>query len=282
MMLYTQIDTIPEDYIRNKVNEFLTEDFPNGDVTTDYLPPREISAEVQAQEDFVLAGSITTKLFFPNCRIELFHNDSDMVRENQIIAKIHGNAGIILRSERAYLNLLQRMSGIATQTKKYTEKAELYGVKILDTRKTTPGLRLFEKYSVRQGGGYNHRLDLSSGILIKDNHIQAAGSITNAIKILRTKGSNLPLEIEVENQEQIQEALENDVTAFLLDNMSREETIISVNMIRKKLGNNCFIESSGGMNLRNFEKYLDTGIDAISIGGLTHSVKSSDIHIEFE
>lgn len=281
-MQYTQIDTISEDYIQSKINEFLREDFPNGDITTDILPYREICAIVQAQEEFVLSGNITTKYFFPDCRIELLCNDSEIVSENQIIAKINGNVGIILRSERAYLNLLQRMSGIATQTKKFTSKADLYNVKILDTRKTTPGLRLFEKYSVRQGGGYNHRLDLSSGILIKDNHIRAAGSITNAINIIRTQNNNLPIEVEVENREQILEALENNGSAFLLDNMNRYETIDAVKLIRTKLGQNCFIESSGGINLNNFENYLDTGIDAISIGGLTHSVKSADIHIEFE
>ena len=178
------------------------------------------------------------------------------------------------------LNILQRLCGIATHTKQYVDLASPFNVKILDTRKTTPGMRLFEKYAVKCGGGYNHRFDLSSGVLIKDNHIQSAGSITQALKKIDKK---YWIELEVDTLEQIYEGLENEVNGFLLDNMNPKKVKEAVAIIRSdKSGNEIFIEASGGINLTNIKPYLNTGIDAISIGALTHQVQSSDIKLEFK
>jgi nicotinate-nucleotide pyrophosphorylase (carboxylating) len=158
-----------------------------------------------------------------------------------------------------------------------------YNVRILDTRKTIPGLRLFEKYAVTVGGGWNHRLDLSSGILIKDNHIQAAGGITNAVNKIRKKNYNLPIELEVENLKQIKEGLNAGVDGFLLDNMTPVNIRKCVSIIRSHPnGKTIFIEASGGITLKTLPDYVNTGIDAVSVGALTHSAKAANIHIEFE
>ncbi len=294
MMEYEQIKKLPEEYIIKKINEFLSEDMPEGDATTNaifsnsvnnsQLPTlNSITAFLQAEEDLIFAGEQTLEYFFDGkSQIELKFKDGDKVKNGEIIAVIKGRTDIILSHERVMLNLLQRLCGIATLTNKYAEIAKPYDVKILDTRKTTPGLRLFEKYAVTVGGGYNHRLDLSSGILIKDNHIKAAGGIKEAIEMLRNNNpKNLKIEIEVENMDEIQEALKIGVDGFLLDNMSPEMIAEIVKFIRTEANNDIFIEASGGINLNNLEQYVKTGVNAISSGALTHSVKGANIHLEF-
>ncbi|MFH1052701.1 MAG: carboxylating nicotinate-nucleotide diphosphorylase [bacterium] len=294
MIEYEQIKKLPEEYIIKKINEFLAEDMPDGDATTNAIfsntlnnpqptTHNSITAFLQAEEDLIFAGEQTLEYFFDgNSQIDLKFKDGDKVKNGEIIAVIKGRTDIILSHERVMLNLLQRLCGIATLTNKYAEIAKPYNVKILDTRKTTPGLRLFEKYAVTVGGGFNHRLDLSSGILIKDNHIKAAGGIKQAIEMLRNNNpKNLKIEIEVENKEEINEALEIGVDGFLLDNMSPSTISKMVEYIRDNAGEDVFIEASGGINLSNLGEYVKTGVNAISSGALTHSVKGSNIHLEF-
>jgi nicotinate-nucleotide pyrophosphorylase (carboxylating) len=289
MIEYTQIRKLPEDYIIRKIKEFLDEDLPDGDITTEsifkkhHYSKNHITAILQAEEDLIFAGEQLLPYFFDNkCEIKLFAQDGNTIKNNEVIAEINGLSDLILSRERVMLNLLQRLCGIATLTKKYSDIAKPYSVKILDTRKTTPGLRLFEKYAVTVGGGYNHRLDLSSGILIKDNHIKAAGGIKNAIELAKSNKKNLKVEIEVENLQEIKEALEVGVDGFLLDNMNPQKTKEMVNFIRSNGNKEIFIESSGGINLENLKDYVTTGVNAISSGALTHSVKSSNIHLEFK
>lgn len=285
MIEYPQTTVLPEDYVRRKINEFLQEDIPEGDKTSEpvFDDKNRIRAVIQTEDEIVLSGINLLSYFFEDCDIDIFYKDGDFVKKDVIIASVKGRTAELLKKERIFLNLVQRMSGIATMTRKFSMIAKPHNVKILDTRKTTPGLRLFEKYSVVVGGGFNHRMDLSSGILIKDNHIEAAGSISEAIKKIKSKNFNLPIEIEVENEDQIREALSSGIDGFLLDNMSREQTFAAVNLIRNAPGgHNIFIESSGGINLKNIRNYVDTGVNAISIGALTHSVQAADIHIEFE
>jgi len=285
MIEYEQISTLPEDYILRKIDEFLQEDTPDGDITTEgiYVSSHKVKAIIQAEDDLVLAGANCLPYFFYSGFVKQNFNDGDFVQNGAIIAVIETDAAEILTKERTILNLMQRLSGIATFTSKYAAIAKKHNVKILDTRKTTPGLRLFEKYAVTMGGGFNHRLDLSSGILIKDNHIQAAGSITNALKTIKSKNFGLSIELEVENEDQIKEALNCGLDGFLLDNMNRERTISAVKLIRSyPNGKEIFIESSGGINLTNLLDYVDTGINAISIGALTHSAMGANIHMEFE
>lgn len=284
-MEYTQHKQLSNEYIVAKIADFLAEDMPDGDKTTkDTIPERvTISAEIQSGEELVFAGEkIIPHCFGENCQTTLNHNDGDYLLNGDVIGVVTGPAREILSRERVMLNLIQRLCGIATLTLEYAEIANPFNVKILDTRKTTPGLRLFEKYAVAVGGGYNHRLNLSDGILIKDNHIIAAGSVTKAIESVRKAGAGLPLEIEVDNINQIREALETNVDGFLLDNMNPQTIKESVSLIRaSENGNDIFIEASGGITLKNIHPFLETGIDAISIGALTHQAVSKDIRLNF-
>lgn len=284
MIEYPQIVSLSVSYVQNKIKEFLLEDAPEGDKTSlaIFRSNEKTSAIIQSQEDMVVSGLDFISYFFDDkTKIETYFKDGDFVPSNSQMAKISGYSIEILSKERVILNLLQRLSGIATLTSKFVEIARPYNVKVLDTRKTTPGLRLFEKYAVRCGGGFNHRLDLSSGILIKDNHISAAGSIGKAIKKVFENCYPMKIEVEVDNLQQILEALETGVDGFLLDNMNPDTIRKAVKMIRAYPGgNDIFIEASGGINLDNLHSYIDTGIDAISSGSLTHSAKSSNIHME--
>lgn len=286
MIKYEQIIDIPENIIKSKINEYFSEDMPNGDKTSDPIfENNEItSAYFQAEDDLVLSGSILLKHFFNSSfSIDIIKKDGDFIKNGDVFAKITGSAREILSKERIILNLMQRMSGVATMTAKYVTIAKPYNVRILDTRKTTPGLRIFEKYSVAIAGGQNHRYNLSSGILIKDNHIKASGSITSAINKIKSKNFDLPIEIEVENDDQIIEALKCGVDGLLLDNYSPDQLYDVMDLIRNKLSNKyVFVEASGGINLSNLKDYVKTGIDAISSGALTHSVKSANIHLEIE
>ncbi len=287
MIEYPQQLHLPKDYLIRKANEFLAEDAPDGDKTTLGTVDSSIvsKAAIQAEEDLIFAGEALFDVFFDTDTFTVKRNysDGEKVQQGGIICEIAGPSAEILQKERVLLNIIQRLCGISTLTKKYVDIANPYNVKILDTRKTTPGLRLFEKYAVAVGGGYNHRLDLSSGILIKDNHIMAAGGVANAIEKLKRKGFGLPIELEVDNFSQIAEGIRAGADGFLLDNMSPEQTYEAVELIRSNPGGqDYFIESSGGITLDIIGEYARTGINAVSIGALTHSVAASEIHMEFE
>lgn len=282
-MLYKQITKIPSNFIIKKINEFLLEDIPNKDLTTDNIFLNDtniISAKLLAKNDLVLAGEILLDYFFSKEQIKRNFKDGEKVKKGEYIAEIKTTSSDILKKERVLLNLIQRMSGIATITNIYAEKLKESGIKILDTRKTTPGLRYFEKYAVQCGGGTNHRFDLSSAVMIKDNHIACAGSISKAIEMILEAKVDAPIEIEVDTLEQLDEVLKYPIDSILLDNFDREMTIEAVKVIRKKQIKNIVIESSGGITLENISDYIGTGIDAISSGALTHSVKAADISLD--
>ena len=285
MIEYPQHKKLSDEYIIGKIADFLVEDIPNGDITTESTTPdnSEITAEIHAVEKLVFAGSeIISHCFGQNCQVTINHKNGAMLSKGDVIGVVTGSTREILARERIMLNLIQRLCGIATLSHEYAEIAKPSNVKILDTRKTTPGLRLFEKYAVAIGGAFNHRLNLSDGILIKDNHIVAAGSVTNAIISARKKGIHLPLELEVDNFDQIHEALKTGVDGFLLDNMKPETIRSAVSIIRaSQNGEDVFIEASGGITLENIHPYLDTGINAISIGALTHQAVSKNIRLDF-
>ena len=285
MIEYPQHKKLSDEYIIGKIADFLVEDIPNGDITTESTTPdnSEITAEIHAVEKLVFAGSeIIPHCFGKNCQVTINHKNGAMLSKGDVIGVVTGSAREILSHERIMLNLIQRLCGIATLSHEYAEIAKPSNIKILDTRKTTPGLRLFEKYAVAIGGAFNHRLNLSDGILIKDNHIVAAGSVTNATISARKKGIHLPLELEVDNFDQIHEALKTGVDGFLLDNMKPETIRSAVSIIRaSQNGEDVFIEASGGITLENIHPYLDTGINAISIGALTHQAVSKNIRLDF-
>ena len=285
MIEYPQHKKLSDEYIIGKITCFLAEDIPNGDITTESTTSddSEITAEIHAAEKLIFAGSeIIPHCFGEKCQVKINHKNGAMLSNGDVIGVVTGSAREILSRERVMLNLIQRLCGIATLSHEYAEIANPFNVKILDTRKTTPGLRLFEKYAVAIGGAFNHRLNLSHGILIKDNHIIAAGSVTNAIESARKKGIHLPLELEVDNFDQIHEALKIRVDGFLLDNMKPETIRSAVSIIRdSENGEDVFIEASGGITLENIHPYLDTGINAISIGALTHQAISKNIRLDF-
>ena len=266
-----------------KIKSWLAEDMPYGDATSDPLFPdsHQSTGTFVAKEDGCVAGLLVAQRVFKvlsdHVTMTVIVDEGDRVTKGTPIAKISGRTRDILKGERLALNLMQRMSGIATMTHKYAEKLEGTGTRIVDTRKTTPGLRELEKYAVRMGGGYNHRFNLSDGVMLKDNHIEAAGSITNAFAQVRASLSHMTkIEVEVENLEQFEEALTAGAEVILLDNMDTETMSKAVAMKRGDV----VLEASGNITIERLAEIAATGVDIISSGALTHSVKSLDISLD--
>lgn len=277
-MEYFSIDAI--------LKNALLEDIGHGDITTSSIisPEHKSTAVLIAKEDFILAGipfaEKIFKLINPEIRFKTNKKDSDRVKKGAVIATIRGNTRSLLMTERVALNLLQRLSGIATLTNRFIKCVNGLPVKIVDTRKTTPGLRFFEKYAVRVGGGHNHRFGLFDGILIKDNHIVAGGGIKNTVRSARQKAHPLlKVEVEAKNIRGVREVLSAGADAIMLDNMSLKEIKRAVKIIRQKRPET-IIEASGNVNRENVRKIAETGVDLISIGALTHSAPAVDISMK--
>ncbi len=285
MIAYTQYTKLDAEYVLERIRFFLEEDIPDGDKTTlgTVSPNKKVTAEIQAVESLVFSGNeVIPHCFDDDSAVHIPVKDGDELMPGDIIGHVIGKAASILSRERVMLNLIQRLCGIATQAKVYAELARPYGVKILDTRKTTPGLRLLEKYAVTCGGGYNHRSNLSDGVLIKDNHLKSVESVRVAVQNIRKLDTNLPIELEVDTFEQIHDGLAAGVDGFLLDNMHPNQIREAIQLIRNFAGgDSIFVEASGGITLDNLHGYLDTGVNAISIGALTHQIRSKDIRLEF-
>jgi nicotinate-nucleotide pyrophosphorylase (carboxylating) len=285
LIAYTQYTKLDAEYVLERIRFFLEEDIPDGDKTTlaTVSPNKKVTAEIQAVESLVFSGNeVIPHCFDDDSAVHIPVKDGDELMPGDIIGHVIGKAASILSRERVMLNLIQRLCGIATQAKVYAELARPYGVKILDTRKTTPGLRLLEKYAVTCGGGYNHRSNLSDGVLIKDNHLKSVESVRVAVQNIRKLDTNLPIELEVDTFEQIHDGLAAGVDGFLLDNMHPNQIREAIQLIRNFAGgDSIFVEASGGITLDNLHGYLDTGVNAISIGALTHQIRSKDIRLEF-
>lgn len=270
-------------FLRKKILEFLEEDIGYKDITTDSLNiDRNIEAFYIAKEDGIMAGLDFAKEVFDvigSCKFEKFKKDGDSVNKSDILAIVYGNGKSILKGERVSLNILQRLSGIATLTNRYVEKIKDTGVKLLDTRKTTPGFRAFEKYAVLVGGGYNHRFSLYDMVMIKDNHIKLVGSIKDAvIQIKKNVSPMVKIEVEVSNFEELNEALLTEADVIMLDNMSVEDVKKSVEIVnRRKL-----VEVSGNITIDNIREYALAGPDFISTGAIVHSAKWLDISLKFK
>lgn len=283
---YRQIDFLDPDFVIEKLAYFLAEDIPDRDITSEifYENEQRSRAFLENEEEIIFAGKQILEQIPSLSRepvyLQFNFNDGDKVEPYSKIVELDGPTKFLLKIERTILNLLQRLCGIATNTRKFVEKVRPYNVQILDTRKTTPGLRVFEKYAVRCGGGVNHRLNLSEGILIKDNHIIAAGSIAKAVELIRMQYPLHFVEVEVENQMQLFEALLLKVDGILLDNFAPQDLREAVIFARSK-NPDIFLEASGGITLDTVEEYAKTGVDAISIGALTHSAKAVKMHLEF-
>jgi nicotinate-nucleotide pyrophosphorylase (carboxylating) len=271
------------------ISQAFREDIGDGDHSSLACVPKNAQgkAKLIVKDDGVLAGIELAKQIFnfydKNLKIEVFIQDGTFVKKGDIAFEIQGSSRSILATERLVLNFMQRMSGIATQTNKIVKLVEKYPTRILDTRKTTPGLRLIEKWAVRIGGGHNHRIGLYDMIMLKDNHIDYAGGIKNAIsqahEYLKNTGKKLKIEVEVRNEIELAEVLEiGGVDRIMLDNFSPERIIESLKIIPKTYE----IEASGGITIDNIESYAKTGVDFISIGALTHSFKSLDMSLKAE
>ena len=281
-MLYSQIKEISKKTIRQKLKEFFEEDDIKNDITTNtFVEKKEnIKANFVAEFEGVFCGEkIIENAFSKKVRTTTFIKDGLKVKDGHLLATVVGPAEEILRKERVVLNLIQRMCGIATETNRYAQKAFRKNIKILDTRKTTPGIRVFEKYASKCGGGTNHRFNLSKGVMIKDNHIGANKSINSIFEKL--KKINAPIQIEIDTLKQLQKVLEYKIDAVLLDNMNSSEIKECIKAI-KESGKKIFIEVSGGINYKTLNKYLIKGVDAISIGATIHQATFKNIKLEFE
>lgn len=276
MLNYDQIDKV--------IRLSLEEDMPFGDITTENIIPEEScsSARFIAKEDGILAGMpVVERTFYlidPRVKLEILCADGSAVHKGDVIARVEGPTSAILKGERTALNLLQRLSGVATRTQGLARLIADTPAKVVDTRKTTPGLRYLEKYAVRVGGGQNHRFSLSDGVLIKDNHIAAAGGIRPAVAAVRGKiPHTIRIEVEVESLEMVSEALEAGADIIMLDNMSEDQMAEAVKIIAGR----ALTEASGDIDEDRIRRVAETGVDIISVGRITHSVKSLDISLKF-
>jgi nicotinate-nucleotide pyrophosphorylase (carboxylating) len=271
--------------LKQFIREVLNEDIGAGDLTTEALVPpgHRSSCLFIAKQTGVVAGLPVAELVFqeldPSCRFTPLVDEGTEVDKGTAIARISGPTRAILTGERVALNLMQRMSGIATLTRALVKQLEGLNCKVLDTRKTTPGLRQLEKYAVRVGGGINHRYGLSHGVMIKDNHIAMAGGLGRAIELVRKRvGHMVQIEVEADTLEQVKEILKYDVDAILLDNMDPDTLREAVKLI----GGRVFTEASGGITPETIRKVAETGVDAVSLGWITHSANALDISLDFE
>ncbi len=265
---------------KKQLSQFLAEDIGKGDITSNLLPKKKISVKIISRENAIVAGTSYAKEIFriKGCNTRILKKDGSKIKPNQTIMVITGNAGSILTCERTALNLLTRMSGIATQTnalvKKIPKKTKLYA-----TRKTASGLRYFDKEAVEIGGGKKHRLTLDEMIMIKDNHIAIEGSLLSLIK--KTKKKYKKFEVEVENTSDAVLAAKEGATIIMLDNFSPVQIKKTIQVLKnQKLRNKVMLEASGGINSKNISKYGQTGVDIISVGSITNSVKGIDMSLE--
>ena len=261
----------------------LQEDISSEDVTTNAVMREAVQGEVDliCKQDGIIAGldvfERTFKLLDKDTRVEFFCQDGDAVQNGQLMAKVYGDIRVLLSGERVALNYLQRMSGIATYTHNMVQLFEGTSTKLLDTRKTTPNMRIFEKYAVRVGGGHNHRYNLSDGVLLKDNHIGAAGSVTKAVQMAKEYAPFVrKIEVEVETLDMVKEAVEAGADIIMLDNMTAEEMREAIRIIDGRAETEC----SGNVTKENVERLTALGVDYISSGALTHSAPILDISLK--
>ncbi|MCR2032167.1 carboxylating nicotinate-nucleotide diphosphorylase [Anaerofustis stercorihominis] len=261
----------------------IEEDITSEDITTNAVMRESKTGEVDliCKEDGIIAGlevfKRTFELLDENTKVEFYVKDGDKVKNKDLMGKVTGDIKVLLSGERTALNYLQRMSGIATYTSKVASLLEGSKTKLLDTRKTTPNMRIFEKYAVKVGGGYNHRYNLSDGILLKDNHIGAAGGVKKAIEMAKEYAPFVrKVEVEVENLNMLKEALDAGADIIMLDNMTKEDMIEAVKLCKGKAVTEC----SGNVTKENIKQLTDIGVDYISSGALTHSAKILDISLK--
>jgi len=269
--------------IKKELLRFISEDIQGGDITSVLLPKKKIKAKIISRQEGVLAGvKFAGDIFrLKGCNVKIIKKDGAKLKSNQIILQISGNAGTVLSCERTALNLLSRMSGIATQTNFLVSKIRKINTKtkLYSTRKTAPGLRFFDKEAIMIGGGHKHRMSLNDMVMIKDNHLLVTNSMEGIIKNARKRHKHV--EVEVENQRDAILAASSGATIAMLDNFSPVQIKKTITALqKKKLRNKVKLEASGGINSKNIAAYAKTGVDMISVGSITNSVKSLDLSLE--
>ena len=274
------------EYIAATVRTALDEDVGSGDLTAQLIPADRVStATVITREDATLCGQAWFDEVFrqvdPRARVTWKAADGERVRANQMLCQLSGPARALLTGERTALNFLQALSGTATETSRYAEALKGTQCRVLDTRKTIPGLRLAQKYAVRCGGGTNHRIGLFDAILVKENHIAAAGSIPAAVAEARKLSDKVMVEVEVENLDELQQTLDAKVDRILLDNFSHEDMKTAVRITRAHRNTGIELEASGNMSLQTLRSVAETGVDFISVGGLTKHLRAVDLSMRF-
>ncbi|MDR4948726.1 carboxylating nicotinate-nucleotide diphosphorylase [Neobacillus cucumis] len=269
--------------LRSQLEEFFIEDIGEQDLTTDLIFSEQTQGKIVflSKDEGVFCGEEIIKTGFQllnhDITVELFVKDGQAIEKGQELAHVSGKITDLLKGERVVLNLIQRMSGIATLTQKTVHTLDSGHTKVCDTRKTTPGLRMLEKYAVRCGGGFNHRFGLYDAVMIKDNHISFAGSITKAVEAVRSKaGHMVKVEVEVETEEQVLEAVKAGADVIMFDNRTPDEVKEFIKLVPASI----ITEASGGIQLTNIAEYRDTGVDYISLGYLTHSYRALDISVK--
>ena len=271
-----------EQSIQLNIQQALQEDIGDGDITALLTPEDEqATATIISREDMILAGqpwvNALIAAFDPSVEITWLKNDGDLVRANETIFKLSGSARSLLTVERPALNFVQTLSAVATKTAEYVKQLDGLNTKLLDTRKTLPGLRIAQKYAVAVGGGQNHRLGLFDAFLIKENHIMAAGGIAQAIAKAHQIAPGKPVEVEVETWAELDQALEAQADIVMLDNFSQQQMIDAV----KHVAGRCKLEASGNITIANLREVASTGVDYISMGVLTKNVKAVDLSMRF-
>lgn len=266
--------------LKSMLEQFYSEDLGDGDISSELLFPHSKMGTfyLMVKENGIFCGrdiiEIAFPLFNPEVEVEVLVEDGERVEEGQLLAKVIGPMRDLLQAERVVLNLIQRMSGIATETHNAVSEVRGSGVRLCDTRKTTPGLRMLEKYAVRTGGGYNHRNGLYDAVMLKDNHISFSGSIRNAIqKVKEQIGHTVKVEVEIETKEQLEEAINSGADIIMFDNCTPKEIKEWIKIVPRHI----ITEASGGITRDSISEYANTGVHYVSLGYLTHSVKSLDI-----
>lgn len=281
-----KVQVVPPDplMVEDDVLRALAEDVRDGDVTASLLPDKPDIAYLLCKEDAVIAGrpwfDATHRALDPGVHIDWRIKEGDRVAANTVIATLEGHNRALVTAERTALNFLQTLSGTATTTAQYVDAVEGTGAKILDTRKTIPGLRMAQKYAVRMGGGHNHRIGLFDAVMLKENHIRAFGSLTAAAEEAKSRYPDLPLIIEVETLAQLREALETGCTRILIDDFDAKTRREAVRIARDEFGSRIPLEVSGGVDMTTLRGIAEDGVDYISIGALTKHVRAMDLSMK--
>ncbi len=285
MTRFKQHTILSPEFVKKKLEEFFVEDCIDNDITTSSIQTsgHTTRAVFIAKEPLLFAGAEIIKQGFSNCTIDDIVNDGEKLNKGDIIATMHGNIDALLKKERVVLNLIQRLSGIASTTFKLSQITQKHHIELLDTRKTTPGLRLFEKFAVAVGGGTNHRFSLQDAVMIKDNHLMGNSDILKIVSQAKASNPNSDIQVEVDTIDQLNVVLESDATSILLDNFKPENLPDVLQKIKlHPKGVNMYVEVSGGITADTLQNFCIDGVSGISMGALTHNIKSKDISLDIK